>query len=195
MTRILVIDNFDSFVYNLVQYLGELGAEPVVIRNNEMSAHDAAALQPDGVLLSPGPGRPEDAGILCDAIREFAGRVPVFGVCLGHQAIGQVYGGNVVRAPELLHGKTSPIHHFNEGVFTGLPNPMPATRYHSLIIERETLPETLTVTAQTESGMIMGVRHRELDIEGVQFHPESILTTSGHDMIGNFVQRVAAFAH
>jgi para-aminobenzoate synthetase component 2 len=189
VTRILVIDNFDSFVYNLVQYLGELGAEPVVIRNNEMSVHDAA------VLLSPGPGRPEDAGILCDAIREFAGRVPVFGVCLGHQAIGQVYGGNVVRAPELLHGKTSPIHHSNEGVFAGLPNPMPATRYHSLIIERETLPETLNVTAQTESGMIMGVRHRELDIEGVQFHPESILTTSGHDMIGNFVQRVAAFAH
>jgi len=195
VTRILVIDNFDSFVYNLVQYLGELGAEPVVIRNNEMSVHDADALQPDGVLLSPGPGRPEDAGILCDAIREFAGRVPVFGVCLGHQAIGQVFGGNVVRAPELLHGKTSPIHHSNEGVFAGLPNPMPATRYHSLIIERETLPETLNVTAQTESGMIMGVRHRELDIEGVQFHPESILTTSGHDMIGNFVQRVAAFAH
>ena len=195
MTRILVIDNFDSFVYNLVQYLGELGAEPVVIRNNEMSVHDAAALRPDGVMLSPGPGRPEDAGILCDAIREFAGRVPVIGVCLGHQAIGQVYGGNVVRAPELLHGKTSPIHHTNEGVFAGLPNPMPATRYHSLMIERETLPETLNVTAQTESGMIMGVRHRELDIEGVQFHPESILTTSGHDMIGNFVQRVAAFAH
>lgn len=195
MTRILVIDNFDSFVYNLVQYLGELGAEPVVIRNNEMSVHDAAALRPDGVLLSPGPGRPEDAGILCDAIREFAGRVPIFGVCLGHQAIGQVYGGNVVRAPELLHGKTSPIHHTNEGVFAGLPNPMPATRYHSLMIERETLPETLNVTAQTESGMIMGVRHCELDIEGVQFHPESILTTSGHDMIRNFVQRVAAFAH
>ena len=194
MTRILVIDNFDSFVYNLVQYLGELGAEPVVIRNNEMSVDEAAALQPDGVLLSPGPGRPEDAGILCDAIREFAGRVPVFGVCLGHQAIGQVFGGNVVRAPELLHGKTSPIHHFNEGVFSGLPNPMPATRYHSLIIERDTLPEVLTVTAQTESGMIMGVRHRELDVEGVQFHPESILTTSGHDMISNFVQRVAAFA-
>ena len=194
MTRILVIDNFDSFVYNLVQYLGELGAEPVVIRNNEMSVHDAVALQPDGVLLSPGPGRPEDAGILCDAIREFAGRVPVFGVCLGHQAIGQVYGGNVVRAPELLHGKTSPIHHSNEGVFAGLPNPMPATRYHSLIIERETLPETLNVTAQTESGMIMGVRHHKLDVEGVQFHPESILTTSGHDMIGNFVQRVAVFA-
>ena len=194
MTRILVIDNFDSFVYNLVQYLGELGAEPVVIRNNEMSVHEAVALQPDGVLLSPGPGRPEDAGILCDAIREFAGRVPLFGVCLGHQAIGQVFGGNVVRAPELLHGKTSPIHHVNEGVFAGLPNPMPATRYHSLIIERETLPEELTVTAQTDSGMIMGVRHRELDVEGVQFHPESILTTSGHDMIGNFVQRVATFA-
>jgi anthranilate synthase/aminodeoxychorismate synthase-like glutamine amidotransferase len=159
-----------------------------------MSVHEAAALQPDGVLLSPGPGRPEDAGILCDAIREFAGRVPMFGVCLGHQAIGQVFGGNVVRAPELVHGKTSPIHHFNEGVFAGLPNPMPATRYHSLIIERETLPEVLNVTAQTDSGMIMGVRHRELDVEGVQFHPESILTTSGHDMIGNFVQRVAAFA-
>ena len=182
-------------MYNLVQYLGELGTEPVVIRNNEMSVHDAAVLQPDGVLLSPGPGRPEDAGILCDAIREFAGKVPVFGVCLGHQAIGQVFGGNVVRAPELLHGKTSPIHHFNDGVFAGLPNPMPATRYHSLIIERESLPEMLKVTAQTESGMIMGVRHRELDIEGVQFHPESILTTSGHDMIGNFVQRVAAFAN
>jgi anthranilate synthase/aminodeoxychorismate synthase-like glutamine amidotransferase len=194
VTRILVIDNFDSFVYNLVQYLGELGAEPVVIRNNEMSVHEAVALQPDGVLLSPGPGRPEDAGILCDAIREFAGRVPLFGVCLGHQAIGQVFGGNVVRAPELLHGKTSPIHHVNEGVFAGLPNPMPATRYHSLIIERETLPEVLNVTAQTDSGMIMGVRHRELDVEGVQFHPESILTTSGHDMIGNFVQRVATFA-
>jgi len=181
-------------VYNLVQYLGELGADPVVIRNNEMSVHEAVALQPDGVLLSPGPGRPEDAGMLCDAIREFAGRVPVFGVCLGHQAIGQVYGGNVVRAPELVHGKTSPIRHFNEGVFAGLPNPMPATRYHSLIIERETLPEVLNVTAQTDSGMIMGVRHRELDVEGVQFHPESILTTSGHDMIDNFVQRVAAFA-
>ena len=192
MTRILVIDNFDSFVYNLVQYIGELGAEPVVIRNNEMSVRDAAALQPDGVLLSPGPGRPEDAGILCEAIEEFAGRIPVFGVCLGHQAIGQVYGGNVVRAPELLHGKTSPIHHFNEGVFTNLPNPMPATRYHSLIIERETLPDVLSVTAQTESGMIMGVRHRALDVEGVQFHPDSILTTSGHDMIRNFMQRVAA---
>lgn len=192
MTRILVIDNFDSFVYNLVQYIGELGAEPVVIRNNEMSVRDAAALQPDGVLLSPGPGRPEDAGILCEAIEEFAGRIPVFGVCLGHQAIGQVYGGNVVRAPELLHGKTSPIHHFNEGVFANLPNPMPATRYHSLIIERETLPDVLSVTAQTESGMIMGVRHRALDVEGVQFHPESILTTSGHDMIRNFMQRVAA---
>ena len=192
MTRILVIDNFDSFVYNLVQYIGELGAEPVVIRNNEMSVRDAAVLQPDGVLLSPGPGRPEGAGILCEAIEEFAGRIPVFGVCLGHQAIGQVYGGNVVRAPELLHGKTSPIHHFNEGVFANLPNPMPATRYHSLIIERETLPDVLSVTAHTESGMIMGVRHRDLDVEGVQFHPESILTTSGHDMIRNFTQRVAA---
>lgn len=191
MKRILVIDNFDSFVYNLVQYLGELGVDPVVIRNNEMTAAQAAALSPDGVLLSPGPGRPEDAGILCDAIREFAGRVPVLGVCLGHQAIGHVYGGTVVRAPELVHGKTSPIHHRNEGVFVGLPNPMPATRYHSLIIERETLPEVLSITAHTESGMIMGVRHTDCDVEGVQFHPESILTTSGHDMIRNFVQRVS----
>ena len=186
-----MIDNFDSFVYNLVQYLGELGVDPVVIRNNEMTASQAAALSPDGVLLSPGPGRPEDAGMLCDAIREFAGRVPVLGVCLGHQAIGHVYGGTVVRAPELVHGKTSPIHHSNEGVFAGLPNPMPATRYHSLIIERETLPDVLSVTAHTESGMIMGVRHTDCDVEGVQFHPESILTTSGHDMIRNFVQRVS----
>ena len=192
MKRILVIDNFDSFVYNLVQYLGELGVDPVVIRNNEMTASQAAALSPDGVLLSPGPGRPEDAGMLCDAIREFAGRVPVLGVCLGHQAIGHVYGGTVVRAPELVHGKTSPIHHSNEGVFAGLPNPMPATRYHSLIIERETLPDELSVTAHTESGMIMGVRHTDCDVEGVQFHPESILTTSGYDMIRNFVQRVSA---
>ena len=192
MTRILVIDNYDSFVYNIVQYLAQLGAKVDVKRNDEVTVEQAREY--DGVLLSPGPGTPSDAGVCIDIVKELGGQVPIFGVCLGHQAIGQVYGGNVVRAPELLHGKTSPIHHFNDGVFAGLPNPMPATRYHSLIIERETLPEALNVTAQTDSGMIMGVRHHKLDVEGVQFHPESILTTSGHDMIGNFVQRVAAFA-
>ena len=192
-TKILVVDNYDSFVFNLVQYLGQLGAECTVVRNDEVTADEASKY--DGVLISPGPGTPEKAGVSIEMINYCAEKkIPLFGVCLGHQAIGQVYGGNVVRAPELLHGKTSPIHHFNDGVFAGLPNPMPATRYHSLIIERETLPEVLNVTAQTDSGMIMGVRHRELDVEGVQFHPESILTTSGHDMIGNFVQRVAAFA-
>lgn len=193
MSRILVIDNYDSFVFNLVQYLGQLGAECIVKRNDEVSVEEAGEY--DGVLISPGPGTPEGAGISIAMIKYCADKnIPLFGVCLGHQAIGVAFGATVSRAPELLHGKTSQIHHFNEGVFAGLPNPMPATRYHSLIIERETLPEVLNVTAQTDSGMIMGVRHRELDVEGVQFHPESILTTSGHDMIGNFVQRVAVFA-
>jgi anthranilate synthase/aminodeoxychorismate synthase-like glutamine amidotransferase len=169
VTRVLVIDNYDSFTYNLVQYLGELGVEPIVVRNDAITIDEARALSPDGVLLSPGPGRPEDAGMLCAAITAFAGVVPVLGVCLGHQAIGQVYGGNVVGAPHLVHGKTSPISHNNEGVFVGLPNPLSATRYHSLII--------------------MGVRHKSLDVEGVQFHPESILTTCGHDLLRNFVAR------
>ena len=185
----LVIDNYDSFTYNLVQYLGELGVEPIVVRNDAITIDEARALSPDGVLLSPGPGRPEDAGMLCAAITAFAGVVPVLGVCLGHQAIGQVYGGNVVGAPHLVHGKTSPISHNNEGVFSGLPNPLDATRYHSLIIERETLPEVLSITATTDDGMIMGVRHKSLDVEGVQFHPESILTTCGHDLLRNFVAR------
>ena len=189
MTRVLVIDNYDSFTYNLVQYLGELGVEPIVVRNDAITIDEARALSPDGVLLSPGPGRPEDAGMLCAAITAFAGVVPVLGVCLGHQAIGQVYGGNVVGAPHLVHGKTSPISHNNEGVFVGLPNPLDATRYHSLIIERETLPEVLSITATTDDGMIMGVRHKSLDVEGVQFHPESILTTCGHDLLRNFVAR------
>ena len=189
MARILVIDNYDSFVYNLVQYLGDLGAEPIVVRNDELTVEDAVAVNPDGVLLSPGPGRPEDAGILCSAITAFAGKTPVFGVCLGHQAIGHVFGGKVVRAPELVHGKTSMITHEGLGVFAGLDSPLAATRYHSLVVERESLPSSLEVTASTSDGMIMGMRHREFDIEGVQFHPESVLTQHGHDLVRNFVVR------
>lgn len=188
--KVLVIDNIDSFVYNLVQYLGELGAQPVVVRNNDITVADALATAPDAVLLSPGPGRPEDAGILCDAIAEFAGKVPVFGVCLGHQAIGHVFGGNVIRAPELLHGKTSLVHHHNTGVFSGLESPLQATRYHSLVVESSSLPDCLEVTATTDDAMIMGLRHREFDIEGVQFHPESILTNHGHSMLSNFLARI-----
>ena len=188
--KVLVIDNVDSFVYNLVQYLGELGARPVVVRNNEITVNVALATKPDAVLLSPGPGRPEEAGILCDAITAFAGKVPVFGVCLGHQAIGHVFGGNVIRAPELLHGKTSPVHHHNTGVFSGLESPVKATRYHSLVVESATLPDCLEVTATTDDGMIMGMRHRDFDVEGVQFHPESILTNHGHKMLANFLARI-----
>lgn len=194
MTRILVIDSYDSFVYNLVQYLGELGADPVIVRNDALTVDEAAELEPDGVLLSPGPGRPEDAGILCAAISRFAGVVPVFGVCLGHQAIGHVYGGSVVRAPQLLHGKTSRISHGGAGVFAGLPNPLTATRYHSLVVERPGLPAVLEVTAETEDGLVMGLRHRHLDVEGVQFHPESILTESGHGLLANFLRRCGANA-
>ena len=189
MTRVLVIDSYDSFVYNIVQYLGELGADPVVVRNDQVSVDEALAMDPDGVLLSPGPGRPEDAGIICDAIRAFAGRVPVFGVCLGHQAIGHVYGGRVVRAPQLMHGKTSFVTHTNTGVFTGIPSPVEATRYHSLVIDRDTMPGELVITAESSDGIVMGVRHRDVDVEGVQFHPESILTGSGHDMLRNFLAR------
>ena len=189
MARILVIDNYDSFVYNLVQYVGELGAEPIVVRNDELTVEDAVAVNPDGVLLSPGPGRPEDAGILCAAITAFAGKTPVFGVCLGHQAIGHVFGGKVVRAPELVHGKTSMITHEGLGVFAGLDSPLAATRYHSLVVERESLPSSLEVTASTSDGMIMGMRHREFDVEGVQFHPESVLTQHGHDLVRNFLVR------
>jgi anthranilate synthase/aminodeoxychorismate synthase-like glutamine amidotransferase len=191
VTRVLVIDSYDSFVYNLVQYLGELGAEPIVHRNDAIDVAAAVALEPDAVLLSPGPGRPEDAGILCDVIPEFAERgVPVLGVCLGHQAIGQVYGGEIVRAPELMHGKTSPVDHRGVGVFAGLPTPLTATRYHSLVIDPNSVPECLEVTASTPDGMVMGLRHRELEVEGVQFHPESILTVVGHDLLRNFLARV-----
>jgi anthranilate synthase/aminodeoxychorismate synthase-like glutamine amidotransferase len=184
-----VLDNYDSFTYNLVQYLGELGAEPIVVRNDSLSVAELTALKPDAVLLSPGPGRPENSGVLCASITAFAGVVPVLGVCLGHQAIGHVYGAKVVSAPELLHGKTSEVHHTGEGIFAGSPSPITATRYHSLIIERESLPTELVVTAQTQDGMIMGVRHRTLDVEGVQFHPESILTTLGHDLLKVFVEK------
>jgi len=185
--RVLVIDNYDSFVYNLVQYLGELGADPIVYRNDALAVAEAMALEPDAILLSPGPGRPEDAGISCAVIAEAAGRVPVLGVCLGHQAIGQVYGARIVSAPELMHGKTSWIHHDGEGVFRGVPDPLEATRYHSLVVDRDTVPPELEVTAEAPDGTVMGLRHRTLRVEGVQFHPESILTTSGHDLLRNFL--------
>jgi anthranilate synthase/aminodeoxychorismate synthase-like glutamine amidotransferase len=189
--RILVLDNYDSFVYNLVQYLGELGAEPLVHRCDALTLDEVIALDPDGVLISPGPGRPEDAGLSNDVIRHFAGKRPVFGVCLGHQCIGQVFGGDVVRAPEVMHGKTSLIHHHGIGVFEGLPNPLEATRYHSLVVDRDSVPAELEITAETDDGIVMGLRHRTFDIEGVQFHPESILTAKGHDLIATFLARTA----
>ncbi len=191
MTRVLVIDSYDSFVYNLVQYLGELGAEPEVVRNDEITVAQAIDRRPDAVLLSPGPGRPEDAGIICESVGAFAERgVPVLGVCLGHQAIGHVYGAAVVHAPRLMHGKTSPVEHDGVGVFEGLPSPLTATRYHSLVIDPATLPACLEVVARTDD-VVMGVRHRDLPVHGVQFHPESILTGEGHNLLGNFL-RIAA---
>ncbi len=189
--RVLVIDNYDSFVYNLVQYLGELGATPLVNRHDAIDLDEISRLEPDGILISPGPGRPEHAGLSNAVIEHFGGRIPIFGVCLGHQCIGQVYGGNVIRAPEIMHGKTSLVHHMGVGVFSGLPDPFEATRYHSLVVERETLPEVLEITAETKDGTIMGLRHREMNVEGVQFHPESILTAGGHDLISNFLSRLA----
>ena len=195
MARILVLDSYDSFVYNLVQYLGELGAEPLVYRNDELTVDEALDLGVEGVLLSPGPGRPENAGIICEAIVPFAERgIPVFGVCLGHQAIGHVFGATVTAAPALMHGKTSHVRHRGVGVFHGLDNPVIATRYHSLVIAREALPECLEITAETDDGIIMGVKHDSLPIEGVQFHPESILTTAGHDMLSNFLRTCARSA-
>jgi anthranilate synthase/aminodeoxychorismate synthase-like glutamine amidotransferase len=185
--RVLVVDNYDSFVYNLVQYLGELGAEPVVHRNDALTVADALDCGADGILLSPGPGRPAEAGILCDLVRAAAGRVPMLGVCLGHQAIGEVFGGDVVRAPQLMHGKTSLVHHDGTGVFAGLPEPFEATRYHSLVVDAATMPDVLEVVARTDDGVVMGVRHREHAVHGVQFHPESILTTGGHDLLSNFL--------
>jgi anthranilate synthase/aminodeoxychorismate synthase-like glutamine amidotransferase len=186
--RVVVIDNYDSFVYNLVQYLGELGAEPIVHRHDAVDLETLAGLEPDAVLVSPGPGRPEDAGVSNDAIRAFGERgVPVLGVCLGHQCIGQVFGAAVVRAPHVMHGKTSEITHDGGGVFAGISSPFTATRYHSLVVDRETVPEVLEITAESEDGLVMGLRHRELSIEGVQFHPESILTESGHDLLRNWL--------
>ncbi len=191
--RVLVIDNYDSFVYNLVQYLGELGAEPVVHRHDDITLDEMRALEPDALLISPGPGRPEDAGLSNAAIEDFATRgVPVLGVCLGHQCIGQLYGGEVVRAPSVMHGKTSEIHHKGRGLFSGLPDPLTATRYHSLVVARESVPEVLEVTAETADGLVMGLRHRELPVEGVQFHPESILTESGHALLANFLGTVTS---
>ncbi|MCY3631501.1 MAG: aminodeoxychorismate/anthranilate synthase component II [bacterium] len=189
--RILVIDNYDSFVYNLVQYLGELGAEPIVHRHDALSLKQARDLEPDGVLISPGPGRPSDAGLSNALIQEFCGIRPILGVCLGLQCLGEVFGGQVVRAPQVMHGKTSIIRHTGDGVFTGLPNPIEATRYHSLIVERSSVPEVLSITAETEDGLVMGLRHREHPVEGVQFHPESILTSSGHDMLANFLTQTS----
>lgn len=182
-----MIDNYDSFVFNLVSYLAQLGAECDVVRNDAIPATDALAYQ--GVLLSPGPGEPRDAGICLEVITAVGGRVPIFGVCLGHQAIAEAFGGDVVRAPELLHGKTSEVFHDGEGVLHGLPNPFTATRYHSLAVSEATLPAELTVTAHTASGVIMALRHRTLDIEGVQFHPESVLTQGGHHMLANWLVR------
>jgi anthranilate synthase component 2 len=190
-TRVLVIDNYDSFVYNLVQELGKLGAEPVVHRNDAIDIDGIRSASPDAILISPGPGRPEDAGISTLVIRELAGEIPILGVCLGHQAIGQVYGGEVVSAPTLMHGKTSAVHHGGEGVFAGLPDPFIATRYHSLVVEPASVPEVLEVTATTADGVIMGLRHRHLPVEGVQFHPESLLTPSGPALLANFLASAA----
>ena len=188
---LLMIDNYDSFTFNIVQYLGELGAEVEVLRNDEIDVAGIAALAPRQLVISPGPCTPNEAGVSVDAIKAFAGRVPILGVCLGHQSIGQAFGGRIVHARAVMHGKTSPIHHRSLGVFAELPNPFEATRYHSLVIERESLPDCLEVTAWTlrddAEDEIMGVRHRELDIQGVQFHPESILTEHGHQMLKNFL--------
>lgn len=187
-SRILVIDNFDSFVYNLVQYIGELGAEPVVHRDGSITMADVEAINPDGILISPGPGHPSEVTTSNEVLREWGSRIPIFGVCLGLQCMGEVFGGNVVRAPEIVHGKSSLITHDGRGVFEGLDSPLEVTRYHSLIVDRATLPDVLEVTAETSDGLIMGLRHRELSIEGVQFHPESVLTQHGHDLMANFLK-------
>jgi len=185
---LLVIDNFDSFTYNLVQYFGQLGVDQRVVRNNDITPEEALALNPERVLISPGPCSPSEAGVSLDIIGAFAGKVPIFGVCLGHQSIGQYYGGRVIRADRLMHGKTSPIFHRDTDIFKGLPNPMTATRYHSLLVERATLPDCLEITAETEEGEIMGLRHRDLPIWGCQFHPESLATERGMDMLKNFLK-------
>jgi anthranilate synthase component 2 len=186
---ILVIDNYDSFTYNLVQYLGELGADVKVVRNDEVTVDEVAALRPDRIVISPGPCSPDEAGISLGVIARLGSRVPMLGVCLGHQAIGQAYGGRVVHAKTLMHGKTSPIRHSGCGVFRGLPSPFTATRYHSLAVDRQSLPDALEVTAWTEDGEIMGLAHRQFRVEGVQFHPESILTEHGHALLASFLER------
>ncbi len=184
---LFMLDNYDSFTYNLVQYFGELGQDVRVFRNDEVTVEEVAALQPDLIVVSPGPCSPTEAGISVPLIQAFAGKIPLLGVCLGHQSIGHAFGGRIVRAKTLMHGKTSPVHHADKGVFRGLPNPLTCTRYHSLAIERESLPDCLSVTAWTEDGEIMGVRHKTLAVEGVQFHPESVLTDRGHDLLKNFL--------
>ena len=186
---LLVIDNYDSFTYNLVQYLGELGQEVRVVRNDEIAVGEIAGLAPSHIVISPGPCTPNEAGISLDVIKTYAGKIPILGVCLGHQSIGQAFGGKIVRAARVMHGKTSQIHHDGKGVFTGLPNPFEATRYHSLVIERTSVPDSLEVTAKTADDEIMAVRHRTLPVEGVQFHPESFLTTAGKDLLRNFIAK------
>ncbi|WP_298403356.1 aminodeoxychorismate/anthranilate synthase component II [uncultured Chloroflexus sp.] len=188
--RVLLIDNYDSFTYNLYQYLCELGADVEVVRNDQITVAEVAARHPDRIVISPGPCTPAEAGISVDVIRELGSQIPILGVCLGHQAIGAAYGGAVVRAPLVMHGKLSPIHHSGQGVFAGLPSPFLATRYHSLIVRREDLPNELEVTAWTEDGLIMGLRHRSQPVEGVQFHPESIMTEGGKQMLANFLASV-----
>ena len=190
--RIVVIDNYDSFVYNLVQYLGELGADPVVYRNDAVTVDQVAEQSPAGILVSPGPGRPEDAGVSNAVISSLGAEIPILGVCLGHQCIGEVFGGSVVRAPQVMHGKTSLVRHTAKGILEGLPDPFEATRYHSLVVERSSIPEALEITAESDDGLVMGLRHRERPIEGVQFHPESILTVSGKDLMRNFLTACAA---
>ncbi len=186
---ILLVDNYDSFTYNLYQYLGELGAEMRVIRNDEMSVDEAMATRPDRIVISPGPGTPDQSGITLELVRRAAGRVPLLGVCLGHQALGQAFGGRVVRAPKLMHGKSSEVRHDGRTVFAGLPDPFTATRYHSLIVAKESVPDCLEVSAWTDDGIVMGLRHRSHPLEGVQFHPESILTSTGKDLLRNFLDR------
>ncbi|ETA83680.1 anthranilate synthase component 2 [Eikenella corrodens] len=189
---LLFIDNYDSFTYNIVQYFAELGQEISVRRNDDITLDEIAELQPQYLVIGPGPCSPKEAGISVPALRRFAGQIPILGVCLGHQAIGEAFGGRIVRAQELMHGKVSPVHHTNNGVFAGLPNPVNCTRYHSLAIERASLPECLDITAWTTDGEIMGVRHKQHAVEGVQFHPEALLTEHGHDMLANFLKEHAA---
>lgn len=191
---VFIVDNYDSFTYNIAQELGELGAVVDVQRHDAFTVGELAAAAPEGIVISPGPGRPQDAGLSNDVIRAFAGTTPLLGVCLGHQCIAEVYGGEIVRAPELVHGKTSLIHHDGRGVFDGLPQPFDATRYHSLVVDPATVPQELEVTARTDNGLIMGLRHRTVAVEGVQFHPESILTSAGMDLLGNFLQSLTLTA-